>query len=276
MADKISAELGPVQETLFIPLCARAHETRKKRPLLRDPKAVELVESIDFPVEKYGRGWGSFTMVLRTAIFDRWVRAFLAEHPQGTVVEIGTGLNTRFDRVDNGTVHWFDLDLPDTIELRRRFFTDTGRRRMLAVSVLDESWLAQVSASPGPYFLVIEGVLVYFAEPDVLRTLERIARGFPDSMVALDTYGRRMLEMQHRRADRDGMAARWGWPCDDPAALESVGLAVVESTTIARPQQDMWNRLPLSYRIALPLLDAFLRRNNAFRLTLFRTSPASR
>ena len=274
MTDKISAQLGPVQETLFIPLSARAHETGKKRPLLRDPKAVELIESIDFPADKYGHGWGSAIMVLRTAIFDVWVRRFLAEHPQGTVVEIGTGLNTRFERVDNGTAHWFDLDLPDTIELRRRFFTDTDRRRMLSASVLDEDWMTQVSESPGPYFFAIEGVLVYFAEQDVLHTLERIAQRFPDSMAAFDTYGQKMLRMQHRRAETGDIDARWDWSCDDPAALESQGLTIAESTTVARPPQEMRQELPLPYRILLPALDAFMRRNNAFRLTLFRTPPS--
>lgn len=41
------------------------------------------------------------------------------------MIEIGTGLNTRFESVDNGVVRWLDLDLPDTIELRRQFFANT-------------------------------------------------------------------------------------------------------------------------------------------------------
>ena len=102
MADLVKVELGAVQETLFIPLAARARETRRRRPLLRDPKAAEILASVDFDTKKYGRGWGDGVTVLRTAIFDCWVSDFLAEHPGGTVVEIGTGLNSRFDRADNG------------------------------------------------------------------------------------------------------------------------------------------------------------------------------
>ena len=145
MADPVKVELGAVQQTLFIPLAARARETRRKRPILQDPKAAEILASVDFDTEKYGRGWGGGVTVLRTAIFDCLVSDFLSKHPGGTVVEIGTGLNARFDRIDNGQVHWIDLDLPDTIELRRRFFADTGRRRMVAASVLDQDWL------PRPY-----------------------------------------------------------------------------------------------------------------------------
>ncbi len=70
------------------------------------------MDSVPFDTGKYGRGAGGLVGVIRTAVFDVWVRDFLAEHPGGTVVELGTGLNTRFERVDNGTVHWIDLDLP--------------------------------------------------------------------------------------------------------------------------------------------------------------------
>jgi O-methyltransferase involved in polyketide biosynthesis len=73
MADRSSdtqpenAGLGAVQQTLFIPLAARARESRKKRPILRDPKAAEIVASVDFDTAKYGRGWGGFLTVPRTA-----------------------------------------------------------------------------------------------------------------------------------------------------------------------------------------------------------------
>jgi NADPH-dependent ferric siderophore reductase len=72
----------------------------------------------------------------------------MADHPAGTVVEVGAGLNTRFERLDNGTIHWVDLDLPDTMDLRRTFFSETDRRRMVAASVADDSWCQTVLASP--------------------------------------------------------------------------------------------------------------------------------
>ena len=148
MADLVKVELGAVQETLFIPLAARARETGRRRPVLRDPKAAEILASVDYDTKKYGRGWGGGVTVLRTAIFDSWVSDFLADHPGGTVADIGTGLNSRFDRVGNGQVHWIDLDLPDTIELRRRFFAESGHRRMVAASVLDQDCLRSPTA-PG-------------------------------------------------------------------------------------------------------------------------------
>jgi O-methyltransferase involved in polyketide biosynthesis len=265
--EKHHADLGDVQQTLFIPLAARAHETQAKHPVLRDPRAVELVESIDFDTEKYGRGSGGVILVLRTAIFDHWVREWLAANPTGTVVELGTGLNTRFERVDNGQVHWFDLDLPDTIELRRRFFTDTDRRRMIAASLTDETWLDTIMASPGPYFFVSEGVLVYLTESDVLATLTRIATRFPGATISFDTYATQTHRQQARLGARKGMAARWQWPCDDPCTLETVGMRMLASVPLTRPPKALRGSLPARGRALLTIADPFVRK--AFRLNLY-------
>jgi O-methyltransferase involved in polyketide biosynthesis len=244
MAAKQQAQLGAVQETLFITLAARAAESQRKHPVLRDPRAVELLRSIDYDAAKYGAGAGGFVTVLRTAILD------------------------------NGRVHWLDLDLPDTIDLRRKFFADTGRRRMVAASVLDEGWLPDVARSPGPYFFVAEGVLVYLPQDQVLATLARIAQRFPGAMLALDTYPSRTFEQQHRLAARKGMDARWAWACDDPHSLERSGLEVRQSATLTRPPRDMRAELPARYRYLVPLADPLL--GKSMDLTLFRaSSPAA-
>ena len=274
MEGKQQVRLGAVQETLFIPLAARARETQRKHPVLHDPKAVQLAQSIDYDAAKYGRGAGGLVTVLRTAIIDFWVRSFLAAHPAATVVELGTGLNTRFERVDNGQVHWFDLDLPDTIDLRRNFFADTDRRRMIAASALDEDWLPAVARGRGPYFFVADGVLVYLPEDQVMATLARMAERFPGALLALDTYPKQTFDRQHRLAARKGIDARWAWACDDPRSLERFGFEVMESATVTRPPRPMRGQLPARYRYLMPLADPLLGR--AMAITLFRaSSPAA-
>jgi O-methyltransferase involved in polyketide biosynthesis len=267
--DETKVELGLVQQTLFFPLLARAQETESKRPLLRDPKAVEMVRAIDFDPATFNQSVARFMVVIRTMILDSWIRRFLAEHPNGTVVELGTGLNTRFERTDNGSVHWIDLDLPDTIELRRRFFHDTDRRRMLAASLLDEDWLAEVEGLPGPYFFVSDGVLVYLREEDVTGALARIAARFPDSMLAFDTYPLATFKFEHKMAAKRGVAL-WQWPCDDPRSLERLGLRLLETATMTRPPAAVRAGLPARYRFLLPLADPLLGRG--LTLSLFRNT----
>jgi O-methyltransferase involved in polyketide biosynthesis len=266
MAEPVKVQLGAVQQTLFIPLAGRARESRRRNPLIRDPKAAEVLGAVDFDAAAYSRGWGGRITVLRTAVFDELVRDFLRRNPDGTVVEIGTGLNTRFDRVDNGRVHWIDLDLPDTIELRRRFFADTDRRRMLAASVLEEDWLSVVQASPGPHFFVAEGVLVYLE--DAPKALAAVVERFPGALLAFDTYTRRMHDQQHKMAARKGLAARWAWPVDDPRTLEALGLEVVEELGVTRLPAGVAGRLSRPYRLGLRVVRATV--GDFAAITLFR------
>jgi O-methyltransferase involved in polyketide biosynthesis len=271
MPESTKVELGKVQQTLFFPLLARARATRGRRPLLWDPKAVEMARAVDFDLTAF-RAPMQFPVVIRTMILDWWIRQFLAEHPAGTVVELGTGLNTRFERTDNGSVHWIDLDLPDTIELRRHFFADTDRRRMLAASLLDEDWLGEAEARPGPYFLVADGVLPYLTEEQVTGTLARIAARFPGSRLAFDSYPRVALEWEHKMAAKRDIAF-WQWSCDDPRTLERFGLRLIESVTPTRPPAAMRAALPARFRYLLPLADPVFGRG--LRVNLFETaSPA--
>jgi O-methyltransferase involved in polyketide biosynthesis len=265
---KHPVELGDVQLTLLIPLAGRARETRRRRPVLRDPKAVQMLAAMDYDTATYGRGVGGWITVLRTAILDYWVRRFLADHPRGTIVEIGTGLNTRFERADNGQAHWIDLDLPDTIALRRAFFTDTDRRQMVTASVLDEDWLDLVAQRPGPYFFVADGVLVYLPPDAVTEALARIARRFPGAYLAFDTYSRRTVDHQHQAAARRNMPARWAWACDDPRSLSRLGLRVRWSGPFTRPPRAVRDALPGRVRRLLPLVDPVLAR--AFAVSLFQ------
>ena len=115
MSDDIAVELGPVQETLLIPLLGPEPSKRKrKRGLVHDPKAVEIVGRLDYDFSRWKGIRSLVGASIRTCMFDEEVAAFLEQHPDGTVVEIGVGLNTRHERLDNGRAHWIEFDLPDS------------------------------------------------------------------------------------------------------------------------------------------------------------------
>jgi len=272
MAAKQSIQLGTVQETLLVPLYARAVDSRRKRPVLNDRKAAEMVESIDWDFQRFNQRWRIAAATLRTAIFDVPVRDFLSRHPAGTVVEIGAGLNTRFERLDNGTVHWFDLDLPDSIELRRKFFTDSARRVTLAASVLDPGWIAAVRESPGPYCFVAEAVFIYLTEPEVKAALAQIAANFPRLSIAFDTATRKGIDHENQDHARRKLAARFAWACEDPREIErwNIGLRLVESRSMCDVPDSLRPRLSLTMRAAFRVFTKFLPKfANAYRLNLF-------
>jgi len=267
-----SIQLGRVQETALVPLYARAVESRRKRPILEDPKAAEIVDSIDWDFHRFGQRRRVVGCALRSAMFDVWVRDFLRRHPEGTVVEIGSGLNTRFERLDNGRVHWYDLDLPDMVELRRKFFSDSERRITLAASVLDADWIETVRRSPGPYSLVAETVFAYLEEAQVKSALGQIGSRLPQVTIALDTLGRRAVDAGNKDFARRKMAARFAWICEDPIAIQdwNIGLHLVESRTVADVPDCLWPRLSLPLRASLRFFGRFFpKQMKVYQLNLF-------
>jgi O-methyltransferase involved in polyketide biosynthesis len=277
MPSKQSIQLGQVQETLLVPLYMRALESRRKFPILYDPKAVEMVESIDWDFRRFGQRWRVLACALRCAMFDAWVADFLRCHPEGTVVEIGCGLNTRFERLDNGRVHWFDLDLPDAVELRRKFFTDSERRTTLAASVLDPDWIEMVRRSPGPYFFAAETVFVYLEEREVKAALSQIMRNFPGASIAFDTTSRRAIDGGNRDMVRRKMASRFAWACEDPREIErwNIGLRLVESRTMVDVPTPLKRRLSVPMRATFGMFRRlFPRPVKAYQLNLFAGQPA--
>lgn len=182
-------DFSKVSETLFVTLHLRALESRRPDAILRDPKAVELVDRIDFNFKKFHfHNHDLVAAILRMRQFDRIARAFLQQHPQATVVHIGCGLDTRFDRVDNGSVTWVDLDLFPVIELRRQLIPEQQRCRMLACSVLEQSWTDDIQRTPDqPVLFLAEGVFSYLQPEEVKGLILRLRERFASCEIVLDT-----------------------------------------------------------------------------------------
>jgi O-methyltransferase involved in polyketide biosynthesis len=253
MAAKQTIQLGQVQESLLVPLYARAVDSLKKRPILNDRKALEMVQAIAWDFGRFAQPWRLASAVLRTAMYDLWVAEFLKRHPDGTVVEIGAGLNTRFERLDNGRVHWFDLDLPDAVALRRRFFADSLRRTALAGSIVDPGWIEAVLQSTGPFFFVAEAVFIYLPEEDVRTALAQIAAGFPGASIAFDTALPAGISRMNRDHARRKLEAQFAWACEDPREIErwKIGLRLVETRSLKDVPRLLGPRL--SWRMGMTL-----------------------
>jgi O-methyltransferase involved in polyketide biosynthesis len=183
-------DLSAVSRSLQIPLCFRAMESQRPDALVRDAKAVELAGRLDVDfagVRKLESEQVNY--LLRMREFDRRARAFLAEHPTGMIVDLGCGLDTRFERIDNGQMEWCGLDLPEVIALRRELLDETPRSHFIGCSVLDFSWMDALGGRPDRSILFLaEAMLVYLEEADVKRLVQTLAARFPGAELVCDAY----------------------------------------------------------------------------------------
>lgn len=187
---KISvANLAGSAETLLIPLYYRALESQEGYSRFRDDKALEIANCLDYDFSKiHAKALSREGVILRAQQFDHLVSHFLIQNPTGTVIEIGCGLDTRSYRLDNGSVTWVDLDLPEVIALRKQLLTETPRHQFVEQSVLDYAWMNKVHVQPEQrVFLVAEAVFPYLAQQDVKTLLLRLACTYPGSEIIFDS-----------------------------------------------------------------------------------------
>jgi O-methyltransferase involved in polyketide biosynthesis len=194
MSKSTNQNWSGVPETYLAPLYWKAMESQRPDAMIKDEKAVELItrESLDFsrvmqiPMTELLK-----TMrIIFTREMDRYSRDFLSRNPEAVVVHIGCGLDTRFERVDNGRVEWYDLDLPDVIVLRRRYLGDEKERyHLLSCSVHEDTWLETVKVhSPHPCLFLAETVFVYFVEAQVKALVLKLRDHFPGAELVFDGW----------------------------------------------------------------------------------------
>ncbi len=266
-----SASLREVQETLLMPLWSRAKEARHPEPILRDEKAAEIVAALDYDFQRFEhRGVDPVGYCSRAAVMDQLVREFLQGHPQAVVVEIGAGLDARFERVDNGAVRWVDLDLPEAMGLRRRFFQESPRRKMIAVSVLEEDWLEEIAVEePSSLLLVAEGVFYFFTEGQLRELFARFASRWPGMRLLFDCQSPWFL--WYSRWKHPLRNSKLIWSLGNPRELESWQGPVRVEKVVGfgdRPYYERHlHRFPLLYRWGRKLIPGV---RNFFKLVMVR------
>jgi len=188
---KIKIELGSVQETLLIALWCRAAENEREKPCLLDPKASEIVQRLDYDFRRMEKALAEYTVLISNITCrycDDAIKRFIADHPQATVLNIGAGLDTTFYRVDNGFLQWYDLDLPDVMDLRKRLMPETDRSRCIAKSVFDFSWFDDIATPTDGLFMFARGVLCYLDTADLKRLFSALAIRFPRAEMIFNSY----------------------------------------------------------------------------------------
>ncbi|MFC5661490.1 class I SAM-dependent methyltransferase [Kitasatospora misakiensis] len=232
MSSAARPDLAAVPETMLWTLWQRAVEARRPDALLHDPKAVELVDRIDYPfAERFGTsGFQSQLQALRVGCFDREVSDFLAREPRGTVVCLGEGLETQYWRVDNGRAHWLTVDLPEAVALREELLPPGPRQRYLAADATDlAAWADEVDRDRA-VLITAEGLLMYLPPDRVKALIADCADRFPGGSLVLDAVPRWFARLTRtgrmRTATYQAPAMPWAMDARERDKLRTASPAV--------------------------------------------------
>jgi methyltransferase (TIGR00027 family) len=234
-------KLTDVSETAFITLISRALETGRANPVIHDPMAVKLLETIKshLPPETrkkmFERKWSSTLtrhIALRARKYDQYTRNFIDAEPQALVVSLGSGFDTRYWRVSNQPWRYIEIDLPEVVREKQMLLKKDAEYRMIGCSVLNESWMEEIRRIQTSQVLFLaEGLFMYLPREGVISIFKRLSETFLKSEIVFETVSamytqgirKKIVEskLRHSAASEAGSSYQYG--VKDAREIESYG-----------------------------------------------------
>lgn len=236
MKEKIKPVLNGTAETMLQSFYARADYSKRKPNKFYDAKAIELSGRIDydFSVASKDRTMSS-GVIARTLVIDELVKDFIERNPNATIVNIACGLDTRFYRMDNGTITWYNLDLPDVIKLRDQIFSESGRISSIGSSVLDSRWTKEVKIRDKVLF-IIEGLSMYLSHRENAKMLSIIHENFDSATIIMECIGKMWVKKERveKSIHKTGAKFIFGADCFDDIKEIAYGFHKIKDDNILR------------------------------------------
>jgi O-methyltransferase involved in polyketide biosynthesis len=269
-AQKVDLRGAPA--TMLITLYAKALDYRSPHPILNDERADQIVDMIDYDFERV-TGFGDSAMVaIRARQYDEWLKEFLARHRDAVVLNLGCGLDTRVSRIDPpASIRWFDVDFPEVIDLRKKFYTDGSNYKMLATSLSDERWLDLIPRDR-PAGILAEGVFEYMNVDDVRALLNRLTNHFAEGQVIFDC-----LSSFAVKSGRTELETKTGavhkWAVDDIGEVDALVPRLRRINDLSLLRTRYRHELSWRYRLLFAAASLVPRFRDLHRLLRYEFSP---
>ena len=216
-----------VSETLLIPLCVRAKETRHKRPIISDKVSAQLLRKVDYDFSKFsGDRQCQLSISLRTKYLDNALRKFVETYDDAVVVLLACGLDPRIERIGlDKDFQAYEVDFPDVIHFRNQLLPETEKNRYISTDITSTEWVKRIRAAhpTGHFLFIMEGVAMYLTEEQVKRIFGLIDENFDHAEIYIERINRYMSSRTQSQKSVSNTNALFSWGCNDPHEIERWG-----------------------------------------------------
>lgn len=217
--------MNDVNKTLYIPLYGKSYVSRKGI-ILADKKAEEIWEREGFSLKGKSKSkWLAYYMGIRSAVFDRWLKEQMTQREDAVVVHIGCGMDSRVLRIGTQNHPWYDVDFPEVILERKRYYQEAAHYRMIAADVRHDAWLNSIPKSRRA-IVVMEGVSMYMDTAELKALMARLTSHFDSISLLMDCYTALAAKMSKYRNPVKDVGVTKVYGLDDPKLLECNGLVL--------------------------------------------------
>ena len=220
--------MNNVNKTLYIPLYGKAYVS-KKGIILADKKAEEVWAAEGFSLKGKSKSkWLAYYMGMRSAVFDNWLREQMESDERAVVIHIGCGMDSRVLRVGTMGHAWYDVDFPEVIEERRRFYQENESYHMVANDARKMEWLKALPKNVNA-IVVMEGVSMYMQLEELRTLLKGMCAHFNRTKVLMDCYTTFAAKASKYKNPINDVGVTTVYGLDEPKLLEEgTGLGFVK------------------------------------------------
>ena len=207
--------MNNVNKTLYIPLYGKSYVS-KKGLFINDKLAEKIWAAEGFSLKGKSKSkWLAYYMGVRSAVFDEWVKLKMAEMPRAVVIHIGCGMDSRAVRVGTENRRWYDVDFPEVIEERKRYYAESDNYRMVASDARNSKWLADIEER-GSAIVVMEGVSMYLTTEEMRSLTDDLCAHFERVSLLVDCYTLFAARMSKYRNPVNDVEVSTVYGIDDP------------------------------------------------------------
>lgn len=206
-SERSMKKLKGVANTLFVPMAARIAVSKQFPECFYDEKALSLDPIIPIDLRRGTSEYSHLASASRYLQMDKMVKSFMVKNATSNVVFLGAGLETAYHRLfepsKHGQINFFEIDLPEAIEVRRELLGIGEREHLIGADVFKMTWLEGIDLSL-PTLMVAAGLFQYFREDEVLKFIESIKAKFSQGELVFDATNETGLKYSNRFIKRTG------------------------------------------------------------------------
>ncbi|MBP3815264.1 MAG: class I SAM-dependent methyltransferase [Firmicutes bacterium] len=253
-------KLQGVADTLYLPLAARIYVSKRFPDYFYDEMALSLEK--DMPYEEIVAKSSEYFEMAGACRFyntDEMLRDYISKHEKCNVINVGCGLETAFFRIkpDINKATFYEMDLPDVIETRRRVLGEPDGEKLIPGDMFDFSWTEEIDKSL-PTMITVIGVFQYFKDELVRQFIAEAKDHFADLELLFDAMTLKAINYAANYIKKTGNKdAMLYFGTDEPKVfVESLGYELIEQRPFfTEARKRLKKDLKLYTRIAMKVVD---------------------
>jgi len=253
--------LSSTASTLLITLYSRANMS-KKNLIIKDEKAEEIIQLTGYSQKKLKtRKSHQIFLTIRAKLIDDYTTNFINKYGGNcTVIQFACGLDSRYERIHNENVKWYDLDLYGAIELRKKFYKQTQNYKMIESNVCNFTWINKIDPEDlkKPTLIIAEGLFMYLSKEDNINVFSSLPKYFKDVDIIFDTFSPLVVKISKHIHTLKRTNASFKFGFKNPKVILDMSDKLEYKTMLSYNKNQYIKELPLFYRFTSKLSSIFI------------------